>query len=184
MVLEEKASAARTVPSGDMNPWLHRSMVGAFALIAILVGVDVAADFGMGASWEHIVLEIALTLLAIGAGMIILRHSLAARRRARILALNLGVAEAEAERWRREADSALRGLGIAMDQQFDRWGLSGAEREVALLLLKGLALKEIAQVRKTGGGTVRQQALAVYEKAGFAGRAEMSAFFLKGLFLP
>lgn len=78
----------------------------------------------------------------------------------------------------------LRGLGAAIDAQFERWGLSSAEREVALLLLKGLAHKEIADVRGTSEKTVRQQALSAYRKAGLTGRAELSAFFLEDLLLP
>ena len=64
---------------------------------------------------------------------------------------------------------------------FLEWGLeawkggrlSPAEREVGLLLLKGLSLKEVAETRQTSERTVRQQALAVYRKAGLAGRAEL-----------
>jgi DNA-binding NarL/FixJ family response regulator len=55
---------------------------------------------------------------------------------------------------------------------------------VALLLLKGLAHKEIADARETSERTVRQQSLAIYRKAGLSGRAELSAFFLEDLLLP
>jgi len=106
------------------------------------------------------------------------------RRRARLLVRDLDAAEAEAERWRGEADEVLRGLGVAIDRQFERWSLSAAEKEVALLLLKGLAHKEIADVRDTSERTVRQQSLAIYRKAGLSGRAELAAFFLEDLLLP
>ncbi|HVP62222.1 MAG TPA: LuxR C-terminal-related transcriptional regulator [Myxococcaceae bacterium] len=59
-----------------------------------------------------------------------------------------------------------------------------AEREVALLLLKGLSLREIAGLRETSERTVRHQSLAVYRKAGLAGRAELSAYFLEDLLGP
>jgi DNA-binding CsgD family transcriptional regulator len=71
-----------------------------------------------------------------------------------------------------------------MDRQFDRWALTTAEREVALLLLKGLSHKEAASVRGTSERTVRQQSLMVYKKAGVTGRAELSAFFLEDLLDP
>lgn len=48
---------------------------------------------------------------------------------------------------------------------------------------KGLALKDVANLRSTSERTVRQQALAIYRKAGLAGRAELSAFF-EDLLLP
>ena len=39
-------------------------------------------------------------------------------------------------------------------------------------------------MRGAGERTVRQQALAVYAKAGLAGRAELAAFFLEDLLVP
>lgn len=42
----------------------------------------------------------------------------------------------------------------------------------------------MARARGTSERTARQQALAVYRKAGLAGRAELSAFFLEDLLLP
>ena len=45
-----------------------------------------------------------------------------------------------------------------------------------MLLLKGLSLKEVAQVRSTSERTIRAQARALYGKAGVTGRAALSAF--------
>ena len=66
----------------------------------------------------------------------------------------------------------------------DRLEIGGDERDVALQLLKGLSHKEIACERQTTEGTVRQQALAIYRKAGLGGRSNLAAFFLEGLTLP
>ncbi len=65
--------------------------------------------------------------------------------------------------------------------QFDEWGLTPSEQEVAHLLLKGLAFREIAEVRKTKEKTVRQQATAIYTKAGLNGRNELAAWFFEDL---
>ena len=73
---------------------------------------------------------------------------------------------------------------MEMGIQINRWGLSVSEKEIALLLLKGLSHKEIAEVRNTAERTARQQAQAVYDKSGLAGRAQLSAFFLKDLLAP
>ena len=67
----------------------------------------------------------------------------------------------EAQRWREETRNALEGLGAAIDREFAKWGLTEAERDVALLLLKGLSHKEIADAGHTNEGTVRQQALGI-----------------------
>lgn len=97
---------------------------------------------------------------------------------------DLEVARVEGAQWRTDMRELLRGLSAAIDAQFDRWGLTPAEREVALLLLKGLSHKEIAVVREASVLTVRQQARAVYTKANLSGRAALSAFFLEDLLLP
>jgi len=97
---------------------------------------------------------------------------------------DLEVARVQGQRWRSEARTLLQGLGEAIDAQFSRWNLTAAEREVALLLLKGLSHQEIAAVRTTSERTVREQARAVYSKAGLSGRATLSAFFLEDLLAP
>src|SRR5690606_27259970 len=90
----------------------------------------------------------------------------------------------ERDLWRARAEQLLRGLGEAIDAQLRSWRLTPAERETALLLLKGLGHKEIAAVCGRSERTVRQHAVAVYRKSGLGGRAELSAFFLEDLLLP
>lgn len=97
---------------------------------------------------------------------------------------DLELARAQGQRWRSEARSYLNGLGEAIEAQFARWNLTEAEQEVALLLLKGLSLKEVAAIRATSERTVRAQARSVYSKAGLTGRAALSAFFLEDLLAP
>lgn len=65
--------------------------------------------------------------------------------------------------------------------QFNEWRLTPSEREIALLLLKGLAFREIAEVRSTKEKTVRQQATSLYTKAGLNGRNELAAWFFEDL---
>lgn len=74
--------------------------------------------------------------------------------------------------------------GEAIDEQFDRWHLTPAEREVALLLLKGHSHKAIAKHTDRSPQTVRQHAASVYEKGSLSGRAELAAYFLADLMLP
>ena len=97
---------------------------------------------------------------------------------------DLEVARLEGQRWRSESRSLLTGLGAAIDAQFSQWNLTEAEREVALLLLKGLSLQEVASVRATKERTVRAHARSIYSKAGLTGRAALSAFFLEDLLAP
>ena len=52
------------------------------------------------------------------------------------------------------------------------------------LLLKGLSLKEIADIRHTTEKTARAQSGSIYAKSGLSGRSELAAFFLEDLLVP
>jgi DNA-binding CsgD family transcriptional regulator len=97
---------------------------------------------------------------------------------------DLDVARIQGRQWRDETRALLKGLGEAIDRQFLTWKLTEAERDVGLLILKGLSLKEIAEVRVTSERTIRAQARSIYAKAGLSGRAALSAFFLEDLLAP
>ena len=64
---------------------------------------------------------------------------------------------------------------------FDTWKLSPSERDIALLLIKGLSAQEIADVRNTKLGTIKSQSSAVYQKAGLKGRHELVSYFVEDL---
>lgn len=158
--------------------------VAAFAAIAVLMALDLAGDSETGADLMHLAIEALVMALAV-LGMVALWRGLqAAQARADRLDVDLEATRQEAARFRAEAADALRGLGEAIDTQFQRWELTPAEREVGLLLLKGLSHREVAEVRATTEQTVRQQALVVYRKSGLRNRSELSAFFLEDLLLP
>ena len=72
-------------------------------------------------------------------------------------------------------------LLAVMRSQFDSWGLSPSEAEVALLLIKGLSMKEISAARGVKEKTIRQQATGIYAKSGYAGRHELAAHFIEDL---
>lgn len=175
--------------------WPPLLTLGAFLLISLLIGIDQVQDFREGVDQLHLGMEgVAMLAALAGATGTIVLYARRARRQREALTHALSglekaqarsqALEAEASRWKREAHNALQALGEVIDQQFERWDLSPAEAEVALLLLKGLATKEIAEVRGTSDRTVRQQAQAVYKKAGLGNRAELAAWFLEDLLLP
>jgi len=155
-----------------------------FGAIALLIGWDLISDYAEGVDPLHLLVE--LVLLLVAAVMIgnILIQVIRGRRQLRQLNSTLDTARAESMRWRGRYQATIQGLSQAIQDQFETWQLSKAEAEIGLLLLKGLSLKEIAAVRQTGERTVREQARAIYRKAGLAGRSELSAFFLEDLLLP
>lgn len=153
--------------------------------IAALLALDLITDRTLRqVGTAHLVVESLAALTALLAAARVL--SKLRRQKGEVLRLrgDLARSQANAERWRAEASDLLRGLSEAIDQQFGRWDLSPAEREVALLLLKGLSTRDIASLRQTREATVRQQAQGIYRKADLDGRAELAAFFLEDLLAP
>ena len=48
-----------------------------------------------------------------------------------------------------------------IEEQIKAWKFSDSEREIALLLIKGLTMQEIADVRETKPGTIKSQCNAI-----------------------
>lgn len=172
------------------RPLLVATLV-AFVSMAGLAAADLSSDLQEGTTAGHVTAEGAILVVGfLGAGLVahklvtVTRLARATAREAASLARELAKTAADAERWRREARDLMVGLGVAIDEQFDRWHLSAAEKEVGLLLLKGLSHKEIATARSVTEATARQQARALYKKAGLGGRHDLAAFFLEDLMLP
>jgi DNA-binding CsgD family transcriptional regulator len=132
----------------------------------------------------HVLVEVGFVLLTLASVLYLWLGWMRARRSLGRARERLGANEAERDRWRARATRLLQGLGAEIDAQFERWSLTPAERQVALLLLKGLGHKEAASVLGRSERTVRQHAVAVYRKSGLGGRAELAAFFLEDLLLP
>jgi DNA-binding NarL/FixJ family response regulator len=162
-----------------------------FALMAALTGIDLITDLRERTTLAHFLLELMVVVIGfLAAGAIALRLRRSARDAQELrdhaarLAESLRATQEEAARWRRDAADLIAGLSAAIDAQFARWLLSPAESEIALLLLKGLSHKEIAQLRSVSETTVRQQARSLYRKAGLSGRNDLAAFFLEDLLGP
>ncbi|QSX36732.1 helix-turn-helix transcriptional regulator [Shewanella sedimentimangrovi] len=148
-------------------------------LVIVASGADITSDLGQGASPLHLAQEgLLLTLATALLGWIL---------------LSLRRQQQQIQRLTRELDEA-RQLPLPQDEmlldarhrladlmakQFQIWGLSQSEKEVGQLLLKGLSLKEISLLRGTAEKTIRQQASAIYKKAGVSGRHGFAAWFIE-----
>lgn len=154
------------------------------AAIVVLVTTDLFTDLAEGVQLWHAVVEGATAFSALVGIFFLIRGSFALKRslvEERRLSSQLQV---EAEKWRSQSKKYIEGLSQTIDSQLTNWNLSGSEKEVAFLLLKGLSLKEIAEIRQTTEKTARTQSMAIYSKAGLAGRSELAAFFLEDLLPP
>lgn len=143
------------------------------ALLVLFFGIFAAYDIFLEterASTIHLIIESAFVTIAFLWASYLIKQLFSAR--------------ADVEHWRNETKKWAEGLARTIDEQFDRWRLTPAEREVALLLMKGLEHREIGEIRGTTERTARQQAVTLYQKSSLNGRAELTAFFLEDLLVP
>ncbi len=157
------------------------------ALLAVFLGglIDYYDDITQGATIIELILDTILNVFILGVLFYIWKkRPYFTQKRNRHLEQVLKRSNQDVKRWQEKASELLRGLGAKIDEQLNEWYLTQAEKEVALLLIKGLSIRELAEFRGTSEKTVRQQASQVYAKANLENRAELAAFFLEDLLLP
>lgn len=81
----------------------------------------------------------------------------------------------------RELDAASGAFHAVLEQHFCDWGLTDAEKDVALLSIKGVPTSEIAIMRQTKIGTIKAQNAAIYRKSGVSSRAELISVMVEEL---
>jgi len=155
-------------------------------LLAMVVGgaADLLLDRPPTFLSFHVLFELAFVFLCLGTAIFLWVAGYKSERSLQHTRETLAHHQVELDEWRGRAQHFLQGLAVEIDRQLQKWGLSPAEREIALFLLKGYTTKEIAHHLGKSERTVRQHCSAVYKKSGIAGRAELSAFFLEDLLLP
>lgn len=180
-------------PDGDMQMatlgerqirWLLAGLgLGCFALLLTLEIVTEEDELSL----LDILVDALTILLTIGAavGVALLAQRLHVQHEEKLaLIRDLEIARAEGEDWRNKVQSHLAGIRIEMEKQFEDWGMTAAEQEIGMLILKGLTHKEVASLRGTTEATVRQQAQSIYQKSNLPGKTAFSAYFLEDLFAP
>ena len=156
-------------------------IMGTVFLIAIEIFEDPELTF------VEIILEMIqpALIITIAVGMVRLTERFKQQHEEQMLLIrDLETARIEGMQWRSDMSELIKGLSEGISKQFQEWSLTRAEREVGLLILKGMSYKEIAVMRDVSEKTVRQQAHAIYRKTKLSGRASLSAFFLEDLLLP
>jgi len=85
------------------------------------------------------------------------------------------------EMFRRNLRVARGALQEVIDEYFDNWRLTPAERDVATFVIKGCAISEVAELRGSAQGTVKTQLNAIYRKAGVSGRSQLVSLLIEDL---
>lgn len=167
----------------SLRQWRNLLLIGMGS--AFLIGLELYEDPGLSAG--EILLELIqpTLIVIIAVGMVRLIEQMQNHYEKQMLLIKgLEAARIEGMQWRESMGDLIRGLSQGIASQFEKWDLTQAEREVGLLILKGMSYKEIAILRDVSEKTVRQQAHSIYKKAKLSGRAALSAYFLEDLLLP
>jgi len=171
----------------DMSKALKNwsSMAAVLAGSALLIGLEIWEDPEL--TLGEILLEIIqpMLIVIVAVGVVRLSDQMKQQNaKQQLLNRDLEAARMEGMQWRNNMRDLIQGLSQGISSQFDQWGLTPAECEVGLLILKGMSYKEIAIIRDVSEKTVRQQAHAIFRKGKLSGRAALSAFFLEDLLMP
>ena len=138
-------------------------------LCALFFMADVMIDLNDGDHLDHLHMFLeAVAALSLSGGVIFLMFELR-RMLARMDTMTTGLRAARGE------------MAHLLDDFFDRWALTPSERDVALMVLKGIDNDTIASLRGTAPGTVRAQCTRIYAKAGVDGRAQLFSIFMEEL---
>ncbi len=161
-------------------------LISGFLLLFVgaLTLIDIFEDFHEGASIAHLVIEIAIVAISLGAIIYITGEYLKEKKHIEQLEGEKKLLREIAEGLKQKSEVFVEGLSSHIDRTFNEWSFSDAERDIALFLLKGLSPKKIAEIRGSSEKTVRHQISSIYKKAKLNGREEFTAFFLEDLLPP
>jgi DNA-binding CsgD family transcriptional regulator len=75
-------------------------------------------------------------------------------------------------------------LSDVIQSEFKKWNLTEAEKEIALMLIKGMSMQEIGDARGVKEKSVRHRATGIYAKANVSNRYELTSYFIEDLLAP
>lgn len=150
-----------------------------FTIFAVLFTamfcLDLYVDYQNKTDTLHLVLEIALMLLVIVTTIylwVFFRKDII-KKQTRIDSLDQKLSH-----FQNEYKDALSSLSQGILKQLDHWKLSASEKKVAIALIRGYPIKQIAAILNRQERTIRNQATSIYDKTQMTGRNDLAAFFL------
>ena len=155
-------------------------VISVFATSAIEIAFEFVAGEPLTAMWDD------MLWLAVSAGCVLyyLYERRMSSKEIDELRVNLENARGKLVKLDTHSREIANQYRAVMQKQFDAWKLSASEQDIVVCMLKGLTFREIAGLRETREKTVRQQASAVYRKAGVSSRSELTAWFFEDMLEP
>lgn len=145
------------------------AMMVAFAFFLLDVVIDIREHVISATAYlphevVHLLFEM-LAVFALGCGIVVTFRYLS------VLRAHGLAAEQSLYFLRNDFDALLKG-------KFQTWGFTDAEKEIGLLVLRGLTTAQIAELRQTKVGTVKLQIHKILNKANASSRTDFMALFI------
>lgn len=171
--------------SSNESFWIRLAII----VVLLFTLLDTGYDINTSSSISHLVTDGILAIFILFSLVVLMLKTMKKTKYTETLSnenqksqLFIMKSEKKIQRLSEEQKRLKLGISDYIDNQFKSWGFSIAEKEIALLLLKGFSHNEIADLRGTSERTVRQQSLKIYEKSNLKGRVDLAAFFLEDMF--
>lgn len=164
---------------------ISTKMIGLFFGFILFLSFDLWFDFHEGVSSKHLIVELILFFLSL-LGYIYywsIKYNYEQNIESKIKSLNTKLEQRNTElnHLNKQVKSYIEEFREDISKTFIQWKFTKSEADVAGLLLKGMSLKEIAEVRNSNENTVRSQCSSIYKKSNLANRSQLSSYFLDDL---
>lgn len=140
-------------------------------ICAIFFATDVVTDFiadGLPSTGEyHLIIETLATVSLCAAILLEVRYFLYLLRRKAHLEKSASVAKMA--------------VFEIIENHFDAWQLTPSERDIAMFLVKGFTIPEIAEMRGNAEGTIKSHLNAIYRKSGSHSRGDLLSSIIDSL---
>lgn len=154
------------------------------SMVIFINTADFIKDIHNGDEWLHIGLEVLTVFLSLWGIFILVQNIKNRHKEISALYDKIEKTESDLELSHHKLKEIGREYSKHLYKQFEAWKLTPSEKEVAIIILKGLSFKEMADVRATKEKTIRQQASTIYRKSNVSGRHEFSAWFFEDMLEP
>lgn len=163
---------------------LKRLFIGAGLFFLFMGGssfVDIFHDRADDLSQQHLLMEVVTLFISLAGAAFFINSTMKLIQKNAELHAEVKKGRVENEAYRKKMQQFSEGLSQAIDEEFNQWLLTETEKQVGLLILKGLSIKSIAEILGTSEKTTRHHCSSIYKKSGLGGRSELSAYFLEDL---
>ena len=152
-----------------------------FIMVSILLVGDIYEDIQEGSSLAHVIKESFVMMLGLIGLLVLWAKYFVAKSNNLDFKVDIQKLKSDLNHYKTETLHLSEGLGNKINEQLIEWKFTKSEKDVSLLLLKGLSIRDISIARDSSEKTIKQHCTNLYQKANNKGRSELSAFFLEDI---